>query len=54
MTSLTPGKTYYYQFGDDAYGWSPVMRFKTPPPHGSPMKLIAFGDLVTVIFFVAG
>ena len=49
LTSLTPGETYYYIFGD-AYGWSSEYKFKAAPYPGStnPVTVIAYGGLYTL------
>ena len=44
---LEANTRYYYRAGDDAFGWSDVRSFLTPPAVGSeaPFNFIAYGDL---------
>ena len=46
-SSLIPGTTYHYMFGDSGPGgsWSPEFSFTAPPPVGpnSTTRVVAFG-----------
>ena len=45
VRSLTPATKYYYQFGDDAYGWSEEFTFKSAPVPGPNVttRVLTFG-----------
>ncbi|GMH34491.1 hypothetical protein BSKO_02325 [Bryopsis sp. KO-2023] len=47
MTDLKPGKTYYYKYGDEEFGFSEEFSFVTPPEAGAQdsITFIAFGDM---------
>ena len=45
--SLVPTQKYYYQTGDEKYGWSEEYSFKAPPTPSSDVttRVIVFGDM---------
>ena len=46
-SSLKPATKYYYQCGDDAYGWSDEFYFvtrPTPSPNAA-VNVVAYGDM---------
>ena len=47
LTSLKPATKYYYQCGDDAYGWSSEFYFVTPPTPSpsATTRVVAYGDM---------
>jgi hypothetical protein len=47
MTGLTPAATYYYSYGSDAGGWSPVaaVRALDPPAAATPLHLALVADM---------
>ena len=44
LTGLEEGKTYFYQVGNDAYGWSDVYSFTTGKTSGG-FEFMAFSDI---------
>eukprot|EP00484_Ammonia_sp_Unknown_P024827 CAMPEP_0197035980 /NCGR_PEP_ID=MMETSP1384-20130603/13617_1 /TAXON_ID=29189 /ORGANISM="Ammonia sp." /LENGTH=647 /DNA_ID=CAMNT_0042466099 /DNA_START=33 /DNA_END=1976 /DNA_ORIENTATION=+ len=53
LLELTPNTQYFYQVGEDAYGWTQTFNFSAPPKYGEmtprdDIKLIIFGDLGNV------
>ncbi|KAF0683137.1 Aste57867_24825 [Aphanomyces stellatus] len=45
LEDLSPSETYYYVVGGDAYGWSSVLSFQTPPKRGDLNAPLTFGIL---------
>jgi hypothetical protein len=46
MSGLKVGTRYYYRVGDDAYGWSAILDFKTAPADKhTPFAVSIFGDM---------
>ena len=47
FSSLVPTQKYYYQTGDEKYGWSEEYSFRAPPtPSPNAMtRVIAYGDM---------
>ena len=48
LENLTPGKRYYYIYGDETFDqWSPERSFQAPIPYGTPhaTHIITFGDM---------
>ena len=46
ISGLTPGTSYFYECGDDAAGFSPVLNFTTSVAVGSefPVEILAWAD----------
>lgn len=46
ITGLTPGTSYFYECGDDAAGFSPVLNFTTSVAVGGefPVEILAWAD----------
>eukprot|EP01083_Nonionella_stella_P088271 245890_1 len=56
LLTLSPGTQYFYQVGDENFGWTDVRSFRAPPKYGNmvarddgkDLRLIIFGDLGNV------
>lgn len=44
MCDLKPDTEYFYIVGDDSYGWTKEISFRTAPDDLSPISFVAFGD----------
>jgi len=47
LTSLKPGKTYYFVAGDDRNGFSPERKFRTIPDGTGKLRFVDGGDMGT-------
>ena len=47
FSSLVPTQKYYYQTGDEKYGWSEEYSFRAPPTPSPDVttRVIVFGDM---------
>lgn len=44
LTGLVPDAVYYYQYGNDAAGWSPLFSFRAAPKTARGVRFVAYGD----------